>query len=227
MEKYKNKAVTIVAGGSGKRMESETPKQFLQIAGKPVLMHTILRFFHYDPQILIVVVLPFEHIETWNRLCSKHRFIIAHQVVQGGEERYFSVKNGLKLIPDDYLIAIHDGVRPMVSGEVIEKSFALASLYGGAIPVLLPSESIRKFTQKDSFPVNREEYRLVQTPQTFKADLIKKAYEKPFEPRFTDDATVFEASGHPVHLFDGNVENIKITRPFDLLIAGLYLKNEQ
>lgn len=191
-----------------------------------MLMHTIQRFYYYDPVIFIVVVLPFGHIETWNRLCSEHRFLIAHQIVAGGEERFFSVKNGLTLIPENCLVAIHDGVRPLVSNEVIKRSFDMAARYGGAIPVILPAESIRKINREDSMPVNRDEYRLVQTPQTFKADLLKKAYDKPFDPRFTDDATVFESTGYTVHLFEGNEENIKITRPFDLEFAGLYLSTK-
>jgi 2-C-methyl-D-erythritol 4-phosphate cytidylyltransferase len=226
MEKQKNKAVIIVAGGSGQRMGTEIPKQFLLIAGKPLLMHTIRRFYDFDPGLFIVVALPFEYIEMWNRLCSEHRFLIAHQVVAGGEERFFSVKNGLTLISDNYLVAIHDGVRPLVSNEIIEKSYAYAELYGGAIPAISPSESIRKIDGAGSTPHNRSDYRLVQTPQTFRADLIKKAYNKPFEPRFTDDATVFEAAGHTVHLFEGTVENIKITRPFDLRLAELYLSTQ-
>lgn len=227
MENRDTKAVIIVAGGSGKRMGTEIPKQFLPIAGKPMLMHTIQRFFNYDPLIFIVVVLPFGHIETWNRLCSEHRFLIAHQIVAGGEERFFSVKNGLTLIPDNFLVAIHDGVRPLVNNEVINRSFDAASLYGGAIPVVSPPESIRKIDHQGSLPVNRHEYRLVQTPQTFKADLLKKAYKKPFDSRFTDDATVFESAGYMVHLFEGNEENIKITRPIDLEVANTLLKKCQ
>lgn len=224
MKNFENKAVIIVAGGSGKRMESDVPKQFLPLAGKPVLMHTILRFYHFDPQIRIVVVLPFQHIETWNRLCSEQRFMIAHQIVAGGNERFFSVKNGLQLIDDESIVAIHDGVRPLVSHEVIGKSFHYAAFYWGAIPVILPSESLRKTLDLSSEPVNRAHYRLVQTPQTFRADLIKKAYNKTYNPLFTDDATVFEASGYSVHLFEGNVENIKITNPFDMKIAETCLK---
>lgn len=216
----------VVAGGSGKRMGTEIPKQFITIAGKPLLMHTVQRFYDYDPHIFIVVVLPFGHIETWNRLCSEYRFLIAHQLIAGGEERFFSVKNGLTLIPENCLVAIHDGVRPLVSSEVIKRSFNLAARYGGAIPVISPAESLRKIISGGSLPVNRVEYRLIQTPQTFKADLLKKAYDKPFDPRFTDDATVFESAGYKVHLFVGNEENIKITRPFDLDLAGFYLNTK-
>ncbi len=224
MEKKLNKAVVIVAGGSGKRMGLETPKQFIVVAGKPILMHTIFRFYNYDPNIFIVLVLPFDHIETWNRLCSDYRFTLAHQVVPGGAERYFSVKSGLEKITNDCLIAIHDGVRPLVSEQVIANTYQAAATHGSAIPVISPSESIRKRDGDISIPVNREQFILVQTPQIFKAELLKKAYEIPYQDRFTDDATVFEANGQTVHLVEGNVENIKITRPADILFAEGVLK---
>ncbi len=224
MEKKLNKAVVIVAGGSGKRMGLETPKQFIVVAGKPLLMHTILRFYNYDPNIFVVLVLPFDHIETWNRLCSCYRFTIAHQVVHGGDERYFSVKSGLEKISNDCLVAIHDGVRPLVSKQVIANTFQAAATHGGAIPVISPSESIRQLHENKSAPVDRNRFVLVQTPQIFKAGLIKEAYDIPYQPGFTDDATVFEAGGHTVHLEEGNVENIKITRPADITFAEGVLK---
>jgi len=209
----------IVAGGFGKRMKSVIPKQFIKIAGKPVLMHTIDRFYHFDPNIHVVLVLPFDHIETWNRLCTEHRFTIAHEIVPGGEERFFSVKNGLEKINTKYLVAIHDGVRPLVSEKVIDEAFQAAEKHGGATPVVSPSESIRQKDDSKSFPVNRDHYVLVQTPQVFRAMLIKKAYENPYQKIFTDDASVYEAAGHGIHLVNGNPENIKITMPSDLLFA--------
>ena len=219
MEKSKQKSVVIVAGGKGSRMNSEMPKQFLLVAGKPILMQTILRFYNCFRNIQIVVVLPFDQIEAWNRIISGHRFIIPHQITPGGKERFHSVKNGLSMIDDEGLVAIHDGVRPLVAESVIKESFRIAARAGGAIPVVKPTESIRKITSEGSTPVVRDDYRLVQTPQTFDAGLLKKAYEQPWEPRFTDDATVFEADGNKVELFEGNRENIKITDPFDLKIA--------
>jgi 2-C-methyl-D-erythritol 4-phosphate cytidylyltransferase len=219
MEKVSQKAVIIVAGGSGKRMGGDVPKQFIEVCGKPVLMHTLLRFFDFDARIFIVLVLPFEHIETWNRLCSKHRFMLPHQVVAGGDERYDSVKNGLQKIDDEWLVAIHDGVRPLVSHEIIGKSFELAAEFGSAIPVIPVKESLREVYEGQNKPVDRTNFRLVQTPQTFKSSLIRKAYQKPYNPLFTDDATIFEASGNVVHLFEGTPENIKITTPTDLKIA--------
>lgn len=219
MEKSTSKSVVIVAGGAGKRMGSEIPKQFLLIGKKPLLMHTILKFYHTFRDIKIVVVLPFDQIETWNRIISEHRFIIPHQVTAGGEERFYSVKNGLKMVDEHGLVAIHDGVRPLVSESVIRQCFEAAGSYGGAIPVIKPSESIREISEGGSCPLDRERYRLVQTPQTFKSALIKKAYEQPFESRFTDDATVYEADGNKITLVEGNPENIKITSPADLELA--------
>jgi 2-C-methyl-D-erythritol 4-phosphate cytidylyltransferase len=217
-------AVVIVAGGSGKRMGSEIPKQFIQLTGKPVLMHTINKFHHFDPTIKIVLVLPFDHIETWNRKCSEHRFTIAHEIVPGGEERYFSVKNGLSKIDDKYIVAIHDGVRPLVTEKVIVDAFRLAETHGGAVPVIPPGESLRKIHGDESNSVDRNQFVLVQTPQAFKSELIKKAYEIPYQEKFTDDATVFEAAGHTIHLVEGNPENIKITQPADLIFAEAVLK---
>lgn len=223
MNDTNQKSVIIVAGGKGKRMGTDTPKQFLPVAGKPVLMHTILKFYHCFRDIRIVVVLPFEQIETWNRIISAQRFIIPHHITGGGEERFYSVKNGLLAIEDSGLVAIHDGVRPLVSEEVIRRSFIEAERSGGAIPVTCPAESLRKISETGSIPVNRTDYKLVQTPQTFRTKLIKKAYNKPFETRFTDDATVFEADGNTISLIEGNVENIKITRAFDLKVVESYL----
>jgi 2-C-methyl-D-erythritol 4-phosphate cytidylyltransferase len=224
MEIEIEKAVVIVAGGSGIRMGAELPKQFIEVARKPVLMHTITRFYQFDPGIQIVLVLPFHHIETWNRLCSVHRFTIAHDIIPGGDERFFSVKNGLEKISNQHLVAIHDGVRPLVSEEVISSTYEAAEIYGGAIPVISPGESIRQKDEDKSIPVDRGQFFLVQTPQVFKAGLVKKAYDRPYRPMFTDDATVFEAAGHTIHLVNGNIENIKITRPADLIFVEAVLK---
>lgn len=213
------KSVIIVAGGSGTRMGSETPKQFLLLAGKPVLMHTIQKFYGFDTGIQIVLVLPFQHIETWNRLCSEYRFLLPHQIAAGGKERFSSVKNGLDLIESNGFVAIHDGVRPLVTEKVIASCFEAAAIHGGAIPVIKPAESLRQLKGTISSPVEREKFRLVQTPQVFKVELIKKAYKKDFEKQFTDDATVFEAAGYRVKLIEGNPENIKITWPADMVMA--------
>ena len=219
MEKNKEKSVIIVAGGQGKRMDTQVPKQFLILSGWPVLMHTILKFYHFDPKINIILVLPFNHIDTWNRLCSEFRFLIAHKITTGGDERFFSVKNGLDMVSNKGLVAIHDGVRPLVSEKVIRNSFETADQFGGSIPVIPPSESLRLVQNNTSKPVDRNRYFLVQTPQTFKSEQIKKAYSQPFEKRFTDDATVFESNGNTVALIEGNRPNIKITWPSDVYLA--------
>lgn len=219
MQNTSQKSVVIVAGGKGTRMKSDTPKQFIEVAGKPVLMHTILKFYHCIRDIQIVVVLPFEQIETWNRLISEHRFTIPHQITPGGAERFYSVKNGLAMLEDSGLVAIHDGVRPLVSDSVIKTSFQAAEISGGAIPVISPADSLREVSGTESSPVNRNNYKLVQTPQTFLTKRIKKAYEQAFETKFTDDATVFEADGNSITLIDGNIENIKITRAIDLKVV--------
>ncbi len=223
----KNRCVVIVAGGSGRRMGTEIPKQFLMLAGRPLLMHTLQKFFDFDAGMRIIVVLPFAHIETWNRLCAGMRFIIPHQIATGGHNRFDSVKNGLALVTDDEIVAIHDGARPLVSHEVIESCFAAAEESGSAIPVIRPSESLREVVHNASRPVDREQFRMVQTPQTFRAKLIKAAYRQPFQQQFTDDATVFEAAGHEVRLVDGHPENIKITLPADLQFAEWLIRESK
>ncbi|HZK07670.1 MAG TPA: 2-C-methyl-D-erythritol 4-phosphate cytidylyltransferase [Bacteroidales bacterium] len=224
MEPSHQKYAIIVAGGSGARMGSAVPKQFLLLAGKPLLMHTLIRFRDAIPDLQLIVVLPFDHIETWQRLCSEHRFIIPHQIVAGGKERFLSVSNGLKKITTPGWVAVHDGVRPLVSAKLIQSAFEAAATYGSAIPVITPTESLRHITSGGSHSVDRAEYRLVQTPQVFDVQRLTEAYRKPFQPDFTDDATVWEAANNKLHLIEGELNNIKITRPFDLLLAEQYLK---
>lgn len=213
--------VVIVAGGSGKRMKSQLPKQFLPLAGKPILMHTIERFAEYDPKIEIVVVLPAEQIEFWKQLCDNQHFATPHKTVAGGSERFFSVKNGLKQCDSNAIIAIHDGVRPFVSNETLERCFATAEQLGNAIPCIEVVDSLRKIsdsTEKNCM-VPRSNFRIIQTPQVFRAEVILPAFEQKFSPDFTDDASVAEAAGHTIKLVEGNRENIKITTEFDLKIA--------
>lgn len=221
-----NKSVIIVAGGTGLRMKTEIPKQFLVLAGKPILMHSISKFYAADSTIKIVVVLPFEHIATWNLLCSKHRFIVPHQIVSGGTERYYSVKNGLSVVDPEGLVAVHDGVRPLVSPSLILKGFRFAAEHKSAVPVVALTESLRKLDEISNHPVDRRQFCLVQTPQTFQTRLLLKAYENDFRPEFTDDAAVFEAAGNPVNLTEGIAENIKITTPLDLIIAETIFKHQ-
>ncbi len=218
------KIAIIVAGGKGERMNSVTPKQFIEIEGKPILMHTLEAFHSYESSIKILLVLPVNQFETWNDLCKKHAFNIIHQLVAGGETRFHSVQNGLKLILDNALIAVHDGVRPLVNVHTIAQCFEAAETYGAAIPVIDLVDSIRQINEKSSFSVDRNAYKLVQTPQIFDSSLLKKAYKQTYSPSFTDDASVVESLGSIVHLVEGNRENIKITTAFDLEFASLLIK---
>ena len=215
----------IVAGGRGLRIGSEVPKQFLLVGGTPVLMHTLWNLYDYDPFLQLIVVLPADEIGNWNELCHQHHFNITHQLVAGGDTRFQSVKNGLSLALECELIAVHDGVRPLVSHETLVRCFNSAAKYGTAIPVLPVNESVRKGTMNSSVPVDRSSYFLVQTPQVFKASIIHESYNQRWIPEFTDDASVVEHSGTDVHLVTGNRENIKITFPEDLSIVELFLKN--
>jgi len=214
-----NEYAVIVAAGSGRRMGSEIPKQFLEIAGKPVLMHTIERFRAYSESIKIIVVLPENQISNWNELQKKYPFSIPHLVVKGGEKRYHSVRNGLEAIVSPGLVAIHDGVRPLVSTGTIRRCFEAAASHGSAIPVISPADSLRIVTDQGSVPVNRQHVRLVQTPQVFDTELIRRAYLLDYTFEFTDDATVLEKAGEQVFLVEGNRENIKITSPEDIVTA--------
>lgn len=206
-------------------MQAPVPKQFLEIAGKPILIHTFLTFQKYAPDLEYVLVLPEEHFDTWKSLCEQHRFYIRHQLAPNGPTRFHSVKNGLNLVPDDALVAIHDGVRPLVSMETIERCFHQASRFGNAIPVVPANESLRLVNNALSTPLARQQVRVIQTPQCFHARLIKKAYNSNYSEEFTDDASVLEADGGRIFLVDGNPENIKVTNPTDLIVAGALLES--
>ncbi len=213
----------IVAGGSGKRMNSDIHKQFLPLNGVPVLMHTMDKFFRYDQGIRIILVLPEDQTASWQRLCKNHQFSIVHEIRSGGETRFHSVKKNLDLVPDNALLAIHDGVRPLVSQETIDRCFKEAFLHGNAIPCIDIPETMRLINDESSVQVDRSKYRLIQTPQVFKAIIIKKAYEQEYRSSFTDDAGVAESDGNIIHLVNGNAENIKITYENDLIIASAML----
>lgn len=225
MDKY----VLIVAGGKGLRMGGDLPKQFIPMRGKPLLMHTLEAFQRWDASARIVLVLPEDHQSYWNMLCREIGCKVPHVIVNGGETRFYSVKNGLDWIladkrtspaPDGKcLVAIHDGVRPFISREVIEACFEKAVRTGAVIPVVPMIDSLRETDGEGSRPVDRSRYFAVQTPQVFDLDLLAKAYEQPYSTLFTDDASVVEAMGYPIDTVVGNRENIKITTPFDLLIA--------
>jgi 2-C-methyl-D-erythritol 4-phosphate cytidylyltransferase len=224
-QNFQDKGVVIVAGGSGKRFGSEIPKQFLDIAGKPVLMHTILKFYDAYPNIRIVVVLPEAHHETWASLCSEHHFEIEHEVVKGGKERFDSVKNGLEKVRGCEIIGVQDGVRPLASTKLIQICYETAFSYGACVPAIPVADSLRKGDKTNNAPINREGLFRVQTPQVFRSSWLQKAYEQPFDGSFTDDASVVEKAGHKIILVDGEESNIKITRLEDLKLAEFNLIN--
>lgn len=221
----------IVAGGKGLRMGGDIPKQFIPVNGMPVLMHTIRRFREFDPQMHIVLVLPKDHKDYWRQLCSEYRFTDRHDIADGGSTRFHSSQNGIMALaeaPDTDIVAIHDGVRPLVSVETIGRCFTAAAESGAAIPVLPVIDTLRYVGHADENGVNteqghnvlRSDYRVVQTPQTFRLALLRRAFTQPFSERFTDDASVVEALGEKVTMVDGNRENIKITTPYDLKVFG-------
>ena len=209
----------IVAGGSGQRMESDIPKQFLMINNEVILMKSILAFFNYDPTIKIIVALPENQIEFWKQLCKERQFTIIHTIVKGGKTRYHSVKNALNEIEDEGIVAIHDGVRPLVSFSTIDHVYEIASINDNAVPYIDLIDSIRKVDSVKSVAVDRKKYKLIQTPQAFSCQLIKKAYNLDWEETFTDDASIVEKMGIKINLVPGNHENIKITNQVDLKVA--------
>ncbi len=219
--------VVIVAGGSGKRMGAEMPKQFLELAGRPVLMHTIERFKAFNEVMEIITVLPEDQLRHWLYLQEKHSFSIPQTLVKGGSSRFYSVRNGLKFVNSPGIVAIHDGVRPFVSDDTIKRCFETAEKKGNAIPAVTVAESLRIVTDTGNHPINRLQVRQIQTPQVFSAELLKKAYNQCYRPEFTDDATVLESAGEVINLVEGNRENIKITTPEDLLISRAFLSATQ
>ncbi|MGN8071898.1 2-C-methyl-D-erythritol 4-phosphate cytidylyltransferase [Mucilaginibacter sp. 22184] len=227
LQSQKNYAI-IVAGGTGTRMQSAVPKQFLLLNGLPVLMHTILAFMQSAIKPDIILVLPAAYHNYWRELCHTHQFDTPHQLVTGGEARFHSVKNGLDLIAadDDTLVAIHDAVRPLTSGYIIEKSYQQAREHGSAVVAVKSRDSVRQLINNRSVSLLRDQIYLIQTPQTFKAGLLKKAYEQPYSENFTDDASVVEQYGAEIHLTEGSHQNIKITFPEDVAIAELLLNKK-
>jgi len=248
MEDY----IIIVAGGKGLRMGSDIPKQFLPIGGKPVLMRTLERFREYSPTLQIILVLPKAQQDYWKQLCEEYHFNVEYQLADGGETRFHSVQHGLALIPDDAegVVGVHDGVRPFPSIDVIRRCYETAREKKAVIPVIPVVETLRQIISKDdrtnrtaeqteeggkvlqsyspcnkiSQTVPRNDYRLVQTPQTFDIQLLKAANRQPYNDGFTDDASVVEAFGFDITLVEGNRENIKITTPFDMTIAEALLQ---
>ena len=225
--------IIIVAGGKGLRMGSDIPKQFLPVGGLPVLMHTIKRFREYSQEMQIILVLPEAQQDYWHGLCKEYAFDVEYMLANGGETRFHSVKNGLDMIPDNAegVVGVHDGVRPFPALEVIDRCYKTAKETEAVIPVIPVVETLRHIVNVNcdnvavnnvavnSITVPRNDYRLVQTPQTFTVSLLKKAYKQPYNDNFTDDASVVEAMGRSITLVEGNRENIKITTPFDLTVA--------
>jgi 2-C-methyl-D-erythritol 4-phosphate cytidylyltransferase len=222
----KNYAI-IVAGGSGSRMQSALPKQFLLLNGLPVLMHTIKAFEQTSVKPDIILVLPAGYHDYWGELCHTYNFTTPHLLVAGGQTRFHSVKNGLdQILQDDALIAVHDAVRPLTSGHIIETSYQHAWQYGNAVTAVKSRDSVRQLVNHTSVSLIRNQIYLIQTPQTFKAGLLKKAYEQPYSEKFTDDASVVEQQGIEIQLTEGDYQNIKITFPEDIAIAELLLNKK-
>lgn len=221
MKKY----AIIVAGGKGIRMGSEIPKQFISIGGMPILMRTIHAFYYFDSDTTIILVLPADQQKYWHFLCKKYHFNIPVTIVNGGDTRYQSVKNALTEIKTDGIVAVHDGVRPFVSKEILASAYNTAAEKGSAIPVIPLTDSIRKIgINETSCACNRSDYCLVQTPQVFRSEWLQQAYSTPYRPDFTDDASVIEQHGFNIFTISGCRENIKITTPFDLILAEALLK---
>ncbi len=216
----------LVAGGVGKRAKSDMPKQFLLLNNKPVLMHTIEAFSksEYKPEIIISLH-PDYHVY-WNSLCEKQPFSIPYTLVPGGSNRFESVKNALNIIPDRTIVAIHDAVRPIIGKNIIDQSFKIAEEKGNAVTAIKSRDSVRQTIGLGSKALDRETIFLVQTPQTFRSEIIKMAYMQPFTPEFTDDASVLEKSGVIINLIEGDSENLKITYPEDIFIASYFLSKK-
>jgi 2-C-methyl-D-erythritol 4-phosphate cytidylyltransferase len=225
MNKNKEFAL-VVAGGKGTRIKSKLPKQFLELNGKPVLLHTLEAFYRYSDNIQVVLVLPEDDFEIWKDICKKFNFNKPIVLQKGGETRFQSVKNGLSNVEGPGLVAIHDGVRPLVSEDIIGASFRLAAVHQSAVAAVRLKDSIRMTDQDNTKAMDRSRFRLIQTPQTFDIDLIKKAYQTKEDASLTDDASVAEKSGHVISLFEGSYENIKITTPEDLIVAEALLNSK-
>lgn len=217
-----NITTIIVAGGSGTRMGSDTPKQFLLLGGMPVLMRTIEAMQQSVRNYVnnFIIVLPKSQIQQWSQLCRQYKFTTPHQIIQGGQTRFDSVKNGLSLVQEADLVLVHDGVRPFVTAQIVEPAIRAAAEYGAAIPVVEVTDSLRRVDGECSYIVDRTEYRAIQTPQIFQRQLLIDSYQQSYNPTFTDDAAVVERMGYKIKLTEGSPSNIKITTPTDLKLAN-------
>lgn len=216
----------IVAGGKGLRMGGDVPKQFQLVGGRPVLMHTLQQFRNAMADLQIILVLPREQQDYWRERCRQYEFGVEHRVADGGQTRFHSVKNGLALIPDgeEGIVGVHDGVRPFASADLIRRCYAAAVEAEAVVPAVPVVESLR---HEERGAIDRKGYRLVQTPQTFSIPLLKAAYRQDYREAFTDDASVVEAYGHRVAMIDGIRENIKLTTPFDMVVAEALLAESE
>jgi len=214
----------IVGGGSGKRMQNVIAKQFLLLKNKPILMHTLTAFYTSPFKPELILVLHADLHTQWEELCLTYNFNIPHLVVRGGEQRFHSVRNGLMAIKGEGIVAIHDAVRPLVSAKLIARTYEIAEQDGNAIACIKPSDSIRKIKKEESKILNREDIVLIQTPQTFEINQLRKAYQQHYKSKFTDDASVVEKVGFKINLIEGERNNLKITYPEDLELAHFLLK---
>jgi 2-C-methyl-D-erythritol 4-phosphate cytidylyltransferase len=220
MQNAEHHAVIFVAGGTGTRMGSALPKQFLTLNNTPILIHTLRNFYAFNPFFEMVVVMHHDYISFWKELCSQFENVPAHTVVEGGEERFHSVKNGLNALSESVnSVAVHDAVRPLVSHETLARCFEALNENAAVVPAIPINDSIREVHGVENKSVDRSLFKRIQTPQCFHATFLKEAYNQPFSPLFTDDASVVEANGHSVFLVEGNLENIKITSPIDLIVG--------
>ena len=217
-------SLIITAGGIGKRMEDKTPKQFLNLNDKPILLHTLELFYAFNPLFEIIITLPSDWISHWESLIKTHEVKIPHKVVKGGKERFHSIKNAIKKSTGK-VVWIHDGVRPLVSNQTLNKLLLDINNFDAVIPCLKIKESLREIKQDLTYPINRDKIIIVQTPQVFKREVIKKSYETSYESSFTDDASLVQENGYEIKTIDGNQENIKITNPKDLLFAETFIKS--
>ena len=212
------KVALIVAGGKGERMNADIPKQFLLLNGTPILMHTLKQFSHFEE---IVLVLPPFQFEYWKELCVTYNFTQKYTLVSGGETRFHSVKNGLVSIADNTIVAIHDGVRPLISTTLIDNLIAESKSGIGVIPIVPVKDSYRKVDRGESIQIDRNKLFKVQTPQCFWSADIKEAYNQDYSSIFTDDASVFESHGGKINTVLGEEKNLKITTEEDLKIVGI------
>ncbi len=220
MKKY----AIIVAGGTGSRLSSDTPKQLLLLDGKPLIMYSIETFYRYDPGLHIIVAMHPAFMGKWTALCAGSGFTIPHQLVPGGETRFHSVKNALALVPGNGLVAVHDAARPLVTVDLISRTFSEAAGNGTAIPCVPVNETVRSIEKGKITLVDRSRLRITQTPEVFDISLLQHAYQQPYREEFTDDGSVVEATGRQVCLVEGEATNLKVTLPGDLEIAGVLLK---